>query len=349
MIIRYLVCLLLCFAVEIVYAFEVETIQVTSAQDEPFAALVPLVTSYDERLTIHATLAGIELYTLVGIEPHLWLELLQYQQININGEEKVQLYSPEAMPVVENITIPLLFSSSEHKRHQLYLYHFSGGDVTTESLWLFGPVTTVDTLDAISLHYGKRYKIDYLVAMYDIFQRNPHAFFRDNMNNVRANVMLVIPSETQMQAIEKQEAYQAVKYQLEQWQHKRANEKQVMNERELILSKARLQRLALNNDQLRKERSDLQTQLRALEVQMSQVVARVLEPESGNMKELQPRQTPVAISQSVDSTSTSVAIPQASSSGFSSLILLLVISVPASLLWYFRREVRLWIQHIRPG
>ncbi len=337
--IRTLVFLLCALIAGSVFALEIGTIQITSAEKEPFAAIIPLMVGDSERETVRASLLENELYPLVGLETDLWIELLQYQQIHDNGMDAILLNSLKPLPEAENVTIPLLFSSTKHKQHQLHLYQLNQDDLQTERLELYGPVTGTDTLDAISLFYGKLFQIDYLIVMYAIFERNPQAFYRNNMNNVRANVMLVVPPRTQLQLIDKQEAYQVVKFQLEQWQQKRDSEKQGMNERELLLSKARLERLALNNDYLRKERNDLQTQLRSLEAQMSQVVAKVLEPEPAAKENIT-----LVKSSTEPKKATAVDTEKPSEDGFSWMLLFFGITALSGVTWYYRKEVMLWLQ-----
>jgi pilus assembly protein FimV len=68
-----------------------------------------------------------------------------------------------------------------------------------------------ETLDSVALRLGERHSRSYLHMMYALYQANPQAFFRDNMNNLRSGVQLRIPSTEELYRFDDAEAFGAIR------------------------------------------------------------------------------------------------------------------------------------------
>jgi FimV-like protein len=329
-----------------VYAIEIQQLEVTSEQAEPFQATVPFLLEKDESRSVVVKPLDYQFYKLFDIEIDPWSEFLQYQQYIQRRAGRLELSNVEQLPRDRTLLIPVIVSFENNKHHLVNIYTFKDGAHSRKQVRLFGPMGATDTLDAIAIDYSEGRRIDYLLVMYAIYKQNPHAFYRNNMNNVRSNAMLVIPSVSELEAVDKQTAYQVIKEELDEWQQQKSGSQKDVNEAEMLLLKARLQRLSLNNDQLRQQRSDLHNKLREIEQKMDLVVAKVLEPENIESAQGDEQVKNSPPQKQVEKIAEVINEPEQVDRDSNFFLWFLVVIILASSAggWFFRQEVMLWLR-----
>ena len=142
----------------------------------------------------------------------------------------------------------------------------------------YGPIVATDTLAEIALKIKGDSPWHYQRWMYSLYQKNPKAFFGDNMNNLKLGAILKVPTEEELEQVNLAEAFRAVKVHLYVLEQGRQEKRESDDE---LLVRARLQRLFVSNENMQKESSELFDRISALEQQMGSVVDRVLESEKG--------------------------------------------------------------------
>ncbi len=84
----------------------------------------------------------------------------------------------------------------------------------------FGPAKSGQSLWAIAKHYSRHNAANIQQAMWAIYQRNPRAFVHDNINGLRTDRRLVIPSNHVMEQVNRKEATREINKQNIAWQNR---------------------------------------------------------------------------------------------------------------------------------
>ncbi len=357
--------MLLWFLNRSVVAVELQQPYLYSSPDQPFNAELPFRLEPSENRKPTIALLPYSYYALFNIEAQRWLELLQYQVLSKDRDGMIKLQSLESLPEQDVVAIPLLLSFDGDKHHQVSVYQFGhrGESITWHHHQLFGPIAQSDTLDSIAMHYARKVERDYLIMMYAIYMRNPHAFYRNNMNNIRVGKMLAIPSELELDSYDKQYVYQQIKVHLDRWQQSKTDADLSARRSGIKVLKEDMQRLTLNNEHLQQQRIDLNSRIRNIETQLNQVVTKVLgsdeapavatpQPETKQMLNDVPPSPEIKTTQPLnvlEEQSASTPVEPQKDRTFPWLALLIIISMISWGLWRYRREVLLWIQHKTTG
>lgn len=205
----------------------------------------------------------------------------------------------------------------------------------------YGPITPSDTLAEIAIKLKGDGPWHYHRWMYVLYQKNPHAFFGDNMNNLKMGAMLKTPSEDELKSIDLAEAFRAVKVHLYVLQQSR-EEKRVSDE-DLVL-RARLQRLFSSNEMMQQESGELFERIEAMEQQMGSVVDHVLESEEKARQQTtqSPRQEEsIATEQPEPALTRGDVVGEESSAGWWLLLLTIMLIYAGGFFWRRRLEANL--------
>jgi len=139
---------------------------------------------------------------------------------------------------------------------------------------LYGPVGVNETLAEVAINIKGDSPWHYQRWMYALYQKNPQAFFGNNINNLKLGALLMIPTEEDLEQVDLAEAFRVVKVHLYMLEQERQEKRETNDE---LLLRARLQRLFSSNEMMQKESGELFERISALEEQMGSVVDQVLE------------------------------------------------------------------------
>ena len=112
--------------------------------------------------------------------------------------------------------------------------------------------------------------------MYALYQKNPQAFFGNNMNNLKLGALLAVPTEEELAQVNKGEAFRAMRIHLYVLQQQRRENRESNEE---LLTRARMRRLLASNELMQQESNELFEKISLLEQQMGSVIDQVLESE----------------------------------------------------------------------
>ncbi|HEA26238.1 MAG TPA: hypothetical protein ENH92_03870 [Ectothiorhodospiraceae bacterium] len=144
----------------------------------------------------------------------------------------------------------------------------------------YGPVVATDTLADIAIKLKGDGPWHYQRWMYALYQKNPQAFFSDNMNNIKLGARLIVPTEREIEQVDLATAFRAVKVQLYVLKQQRREKHE--SDEELLL-RARMQRLFVSNEMMQQQSGELFDRISVLEQQVGSVVDRVLESEGADV------------------------------------------------------------------
>lgn len=125
---------------------------------------------------------------------------------------------------------------------------------TADELFVYeyGPTRSGDTLTEIAYSVHTDERIDFQQLVWAIFLNNPHAFQNDNINGLKRGVILQIPGNAEILAIEPQLARQQVAHHNQQWRA------QFADNRELQQTRALLQEQQQEKEALQKKLEELE-------------------------------------------------------------------------------------------
>lgn len=144
----------------------------------------------------------------------------------------------------------------------------------------YGPVVANDTLADIAIKLKGDGPWHYQRWMYALYQKNPQAFFSDNMNNIKLGARLIVPTERELEQVDLAKAFRAVNVQLYVLKQQRRERRETDEE---LLLRARMQRLFVSNEMMQQQSGELFDRISVLEQQVGSVVDRVLESEGADV------------------------------------------------------------------
>jgi FimV-like protein len=267
---------------------------VRTVPGEPLRAHIPFTLLPGENLAeVRVTLAPVDEYQRRNIPR---AELLQGLTIALldrgEGKGRVQLFAEQPWQGNEvQILLLLSWARGEMERH----YTLAAVSSPAESTPLYVEVAQDESLDEIAIRLSKGRNRSYLHMMYALFQANPEAFYRGNMNNLKSGRTLRIPTNEELYKLNDREVFDGIRSQYEQWQQLRDSRQQRgtqagealvgMSAEEaaaLDLSnpdalQQRLKQVASDGELLRKENEALRQRLAVLEQRMQSVAGQVLD------------------------------------------------------------------------
>lgn len=140
----------------------------------------------------------------------------------------------------------------------------------------YGPIIATDTLAGIAIELKGDGPWHYQRWMYALYRKNSQAFFGSNMNNIKLGILLMVPTEAELERVDLAEAFRAVKVQLYVLKQERREKRE---SDEALLLRARMQRLFVSNEMMQQQSGELFDRISSLEQQVGSVVDRVLESE----------------------------------------------------------------------
>ena len=173
----------------------------------------------------------------IGLPGKLPLEMLR---VRIADTQDYQHKGQARPAILDEMHLALLARGSNRARIQLFAQHAWQGEGFTLLLHLEHPtgqqqasfhVAAIDagkgteyiqarrneTLDSLALRLADRHNRSYLHMMYALYQANPQAFYRDNMNNLRSGARLRIPSQQELYRFGDAEAFAAIREHQQRW------------------------------------------------------------------------------------------------------------------------------------
>lgn len=157
--------------------------------------------------TLRLSLGDAESYRQQGLDRPALLDTIQLALL-ARGEQRARIQLFASSPWQGEALILLL--QIEHDG-QVAQRQFSVQPIQASAEPEYIRVGQDETLDSVALRLGERHSRSYLHMMYALYQANPQAFFRDNMNNLRSGVQLRIPSTEELYRFDDAEAFAAIR------------------------------------------------------------------------------------------------------------------------------------------
>ena len=272
---------------------------VSSMPGEPLRAHIPYTLLPGEGLTeVHVTIATAEEYARRHIPRADMLQGLRLALLD-KGEGKghLQLFGEQPW---QGEAAELLFMVNWSKGQMERHYQLVAVAPTAVSAGNSAPnyveVAQDETLDEIAIRLSKGRNRSYLHMMYALFQANPAAFYRGNMNNLKSGQTLRVPSDAELYALSDREVFAGIRLQYEQWQQLRESTGQRatqagealagMSEEQAsgldltgdsVALQQRLAQVASESEAIRRENEALRQRLAVLEQRVQNVAGQVLE------------------------------------------------------------------------
>ena len=199
-----------------VATLEVGELVVHSAPGEPLRASIPIGLPEDLHLaSLRFSLADEETYRQQGLARPVLLNDLRIALL-ARGEQRarVQLFASapwrgEAL----DLLLQLRYPGMEQ------LLGFAIQPIATTDSAEYIVVGPDETLDSVALRLADRHNRSYLHMMYALYQANPEAFYRDNMNNLRGGSRLRLPDNEELYRFDDAEAFGAIRAHQQRWQN----------------------------------------------------------------------------------------------------------------------------------
>lgn len=190
----------------------------------------------------------------------------------------------------------------------------------------YGPVGN-ETLDRIAVKLTENRPKGYLHMMYALFEANPKAFYRNNMNNLRAGVTLQVPSDEALLRLDNQRVFDTIKEHYQRWKADRDKNKGAGTEAGAIIEamgdadvasidfeatpeqlRKHLQDINAGTEQLREQNEQLQARLKQMEQRMGSLVERILAMQEPEAESPQPPQATAPLPEAAATSQNQVAV-----------------------------------------
>lgn len=275
-------------------AISLGDLTVRSLPGEPLRAHIPFTLLPGETMAeVHVTLASAAEYQKRKLPRVAMLDGTSLALLDRGeGRGRVQLFA-ELPWQGDEVELLLLVSwdKGQMERH----YKLAAITPAAEATPVYVEVAQDEALDEIAIRLSKGRNRSYLHMMYALFQANPEAFYRGNMNNLKTGRTLRVPSNEELYKLTDREVFDGIRQQYQQWQQLRESSQQrgtqagealagMSAEQEAALDlsnpdalQQRLQQVATDSDALRRENEALRQRLAALEQRMQNVAGQVLD------------------------------------------------------------------------
>ena len=290
---RSLIVLLLLLPLQTM-AVSLGDLTVRSVPGEPLRAHIPFTLLPGENLAeVRVTLASAEEYQKRKLSRVAMLDGTSIALLDRGeGKGRVQLFAEQPWRGDE---VELLLLVSWDKGLMERQYKLAAITPAEESTPLYVEVAQDESLDEIAIRLSKGRNRSYLHMMYALFQANPEAFYRGNMNNLKSGRTLRIPTNEELYKLTDREVFDGIRQQYEQWQQLRDSRQQrgtqagealvgMSAEQAAALDlsnpdalQQRLKQVGSDGELLRKENEALRQRLAALESRMQSVAGQVLD------------------------------------------------------------------------
>lgn len=217
------------------FAFGLGEIQVNSALDQPFDALIPITDTQNISPTsLKLSLAPETAYKNVGLLKDAWLSDLSFTVTGRQGQQlfaRIQSVKPINQPVL-TLLLTLNGPNSEiTKEYTAFLNpstyqptstipNTSQISTTGPEISTYGPTTPQDNLWKIANQYPMK-GMSSKQVMWGIFTENPNAFTNGNINGLKSGQILRLPSiETLQKGPDALSVEQNIQQQNNLWQDK---------------------------------------------------------------------------------------------------------------------------------
>ena len=288
----WLMCLLTPFSA---MALTLGDMVVRSLPGEPLRAHIPIKLEANEQLAdIHASLLSAEEYGQRRIDYPPVLQGLQVALLDKgNGRGRIQLFGQQLWQG-DGAEFLLRLQWLDSQLEQSFMLSAVTSD--EESTPVYVEVAENENLDAIAMRLSKGRNRSYLHMMYALFQANPDAFYRGNLNNLKGGVTLRVPSDEELYRYSDREVFDGIRQQYLEWQQMRGVAPQAGSQAGEALAgmsaeqvetldlsaspdalQKRLQQVVADGEAIRKENEELRQRLRALEERMQNVAGHVLD------------------------------------------------------------------------
>ena len=293
MLMRSLMLLLLILPLQTM-AVSLGDLTVRSVPGEPLRAHIPFTLLTGETLAeVRVTLASVEEYQKRKLPRVALLDGTSIALLDRGeGKGRVQLFAEQPWQGDE---VELLLLVSWDKGQMERRYKLAAVTPVAESTPVYVEVAQDESLDEIAIRLSKGRNRSYLHMMYALFQANPEAFYRGNMNNLKSGRTLRVPSNEELYKFTDREVFDGIRQQYEQWQQLRepnqqrgtqagealagmsAEQTEALDLSNPDMLQQQLSRVASDSEALRKENEELRARLKALEQRMQSVAGQVLD------------------------------------------------------------------------
>ena len=276
-------------------ALSLGDLTVRSLPGQPLRAHIPFTLLPGEALAeVRVTLAPAEEYARRKLPRADLLDGVSLALLDRGeGTGRVQLFAeqPWQGDAVELLLL-VSWGQGEMERH----YELAAATTPEGAPPLYVEVAQDERLDEIAMRLSKGRNRSYLHMMYALFQVNPDAFYRGNMNNLKSGQTLRVPTNEELYALSDREVFDGIRSQYEAWKQQRESREQrgtqagealagMSNEQvaQLDLSagseqlQQRLQQVAAEGEAIRQENEALRQRLQQLEQRMENVADQVLD------------------------------------------------------------------------
>ena len=205
-------------------ALDLGQLQVQSVPGQPFKAVIELhLLDSEPAGQMIIDKGSRELYARRGIDYHPYLDSLNIGQ-TLSGAHTIQINLSGA-PLPSHLAPKVLLTvqwPQGMQEQRFSLGHAPTSEAQASAVPQTVAVQASETLDTIAKRLSQVLGVNYLHIMYALYQANPEAFYRNNMNNLKAGVTLKVPPLESVQALDDASVYQAIRAQYAEWQAARS-------------------------------------------------------------------------------------------------------------------------------
>jgi len=285
---------------------------VRTLPNQSLRAHIPFTLLPGQSLTeVEVRLASAELYAERELPRAPLLEKLVISLQDMGrGRGRVQFFSEKPWRG-EAMTLLLLVSWDEGSMERRYEVAAATDPEGAPPRYV--TVAKDERLDEIAMRLSKGSNRSYLHMMYALFQANPDAFYRGNMNNLKSGQTLRVPTRAELYALSDREVFGGIRSQYDEWTGKHEAEGKLgtlAGEALAGMSEEQVEQLDLNSDSeqlqqrlqqvtnenasIDKENEELRQRLQQLEQRMESVTGQVLdyaaeEPSLGSVPPVLPQ------------------------------------------------------------
>ena len=259
-----------------VEGLELGELVVHSAPGEPLRASIPIGLAEGMPLaSLQVSLATDEQYQQRGLSHPTQFSELRFALLERGKRRaRIQIFGDtpwRGEPL--DLLLHLRYSAQEK------LLAYSIQPITTVETAEYITAGRNETLDSVAIRLADRHNRSYLHMMYALYQANPEAFYRNNMNNLRGGSRLRLPSSEELYRFGDTEAFSAIREHQSRWQNAPRGPEPLAEpapdridlERDHAQLLADLQQVSAEESRFSAQNQALREQLTQLESRVSQI------------------------------------------------------------------------------
>ncbi len=269
------------------FALTMGELVVHSSPGKPLRASISLALQNGEQLAeLQVSLASAESYAQQNIDYPTFLGGLRIGLLS-TGEDsaRIQLFGEQAWQGEGAVLMLKAVWPQGQLSKRFRLREVNLDETAGEQQLRYVEVTENETLDEIAMRLSAGTNRSYLHMMYALFLANPEAFYRDNMNNLKREVRLRVPTSSELYALRDADVFRTVREHYELWQLQQdvsaasisKDAAPAPDEGKRAEFQQQLRQLDENNESLQRRNAELKARLARLEKQIEKVTDQVLD------------------------------------------------------------------------